>query len=50
MRRFVKEHGHARLPIEFADDPALGMWVRTQRKAYAAELDCTKPKCVGSRT
>ena len=39
LRRFVKKHGHARVPKLFADDPALGRWVATQRKAYAAELE-----------
>ena len=39
MRRFVKKHGHARVPIEFADNPALGRWVSRQRNAYAAELE-----------
>ena len=39
LREFVKEHGHARVPNEFADDPALGKWVHRQREAYAAELE-----------
>ena len=39
LRRFVKKHGHARVPRRFADDPALGTWVDRQRKAYAAELE-----------
>ncbi len=39
LRRFVKKHGHARVPREFADDPALGTWVFNQRQAYAAELE-----------
>ena len=39
LRRFVKKHGHARVPARLADDPVLGMWVTTQRKAYAAELE-----------
>ena len=48
LRRFVKEHGHARVPREFADDPALGTWVHNQRSAYAAELERfagREPKC-----
>ena len=48
LRRFVKEHGHARVPQEFADDPALGKWVDRQRHAYAAELERfagREPKC-----
>jgi hypothetical protein len=28
-----------RVPKRFADDPALGLWVSTQRRAYAAELE-----------
>ena len=39
LRRFVKEHGHASGPREVADDPALGTWVNTQRRANAAELE-----------
>jgi hypothetical protein len=39
LRQFVKKHGHARVPTEFAGDPALGLWVSTQRRAYAAELE-----------
>ena len=39
LRRFVKEHGHARVPKEFADDPALATWVRRQRQAHAAEQE-----------
>ena len=48
LRRFVKKHGHARVPDGFADDPALGTWVTTQRKAYAAELERMagrEPRC-----
>ena len=48
LRQFVKEHGHARVPKKFADDPALGQWVSTQRQAYAAELERfagREPKC-----
>ena len=48
LRQFVKEHGHARVPKRFADDPALGKWVSTQRSAYAAELERfagREPKC-----
>ena len=41
LRQFVKKNGHARVPQHFADDPALGMWVSTQRRAYAAELERT---------
>ena len=44
----MKKHGHARVPVEFADDPALGEWVHTQRQAYAAELerkDGREPRC-----
>ncbi len=53
MRRFVKKHGHARVPATFADDPALGMWVKTQRHAYAAELDRKaghEPRCTARIT
>jgi Helicase associated domain len=39
LRQFEKKHGHARVPTEFAGDPALGLWVSTQRRAYAAELE-----------
>ena len=39
LRQFVKKHDHARVPTEFAGDPALGLWVSTQRRAYAAELE-----------
>ena len=39
LRGFVKDHGHAKVPQEFADDPALGKWVSNQRQAYAAELE-----------
>ena len=48
LRRFVKKHGHARVPDGFADDPALGRWVGTERKAYLAELERTagrEPRC-----
>ena len=48
LRGFVKKHGHARVPLKFADDPALGIWVSTQRQAYAAELERKagrEPRC-----
>ena len=48
LRRFVKKHGHARVPREFADDRSLGAWVFTQRRAYAAELERKagrEPRC-----
>ena len=48
LRQFVKKHGHARVPQEFADDPVLGKWVSRQRAAYAAELERfagREPKC-----
>ena len=48
LRRFVKKHGHTRVPQTFANDPSLGQWVSTQRQAYAAELErkagC-EPRC-----
>ena len=53
LRRFVKKHGHARVPQRFADDPALGMWVERQRQAYAAELERKEgrePRCAGRIT
>lgn len=34
LRRFTAEHGHARVPQTFADDPKLGNWVSTQRYFY----------------
>ena len=48
LRQFVKKHGHARVPKQFADDAALGRWVDTQRNAYAAELERKEgrePRC-----
>ena len=48
MRRFVKTHGHARVQLQFAKDPALGTWVSRQRQAYAAELERKagrEPRC-----
>jgi hypothetical protein len=45
---FVEAHGHAQVPSKFADDPALGKWVRRQRQAYAAELEREagqQPRC-----
>ena len=53
LQRFVKEHGHARVPQGFTDDPALGAWVNTQRQAYAAELERfvgRAPKCTNRIT
>jgi hypothetical protein len=53
LRRFAKKHGHARVPNRFADDPALGTWVSTQRQAYAAELERKEgrePRCTGRIT
>ena len=44
----MKKHGHARVPVEFANDPALGAWVHTQRQAHAAELERKagrEPRC-----
>ena len=48
LLRFVEAHGHARVPVNFTDDPALGRWVGTQRQAYAAELERKagrEPRC-----
>ena len=48
LRRFVKKNGHARVPAKFADDRSLGFWVRSQRQAYAAELERKagrEPRC-----
>ncbi len=48
LTRFVDKHGHARVPLKFADDAALGTWVSTQRRAHAAELERKagqQPKC-----
>jgi hypothetical protein len=39
LLRFVEAHSHARAPVNFADEPALGRWVSWQRRAYAAELE-----------
>ena len=53
LLRFVEAHGHARVPIRFADDPALGRRVSAQRRAYAAELERKagrEPRCTGRIT
>jgi hypothetical protein len=53
LRRFVEANGHARVPLHFADDPALGRWVSRQRKAYAAELERKagrEPRCTSRIT
>jgi hypothetical protein len=44
LRRFVKEHGHARVPTEFADDPALGEWVSTQLPRHPRTHAPTHPR------
>ena len=48
LRRFLKKHGHTRVPARLANDPSLGMWVARQRQAYAAELERKagrEPRC-----
>jgi hypothetical protein len=53
LLRFVEAHGHARVPIHFADDPALGRWVSAQRQADAAELERKggrEPRCASRIT
>ena len=48
LLRFVEVHGHARVPCRFTEDPHLGWWVSTQRRAYAAELErkaSREPRC-----
>lgn len=35
---FLKEFGHARIPLKFPLNPTLGIWVKTQRKGYKKYL------------
>ncbi len=44
LRQFVQQHGHARVPAKFPEDPALGMWVDSQRRAYVRA--CVLPACL----
>ena len=39
LQRFVKEHGHARVPVSLntPEYPKLGSWVHVQRRAYRLE-------------
>ena len=33
LEQFVKKHGHARVPGSYVENPALGIWVKNQRRA-----------------
>jgi len=35
MQKFHNNHGHCLVPFVYESDPALGIWVQTQRKQYA---------------
>jgi hypothetical protein len=38
LRRFVKKHGHARMPCQFANDLLLGTWIHDERRTHVAEF------------
>ena len=39
LRNFVRDHGNARVPKPYAENPALGRWVSRQREKYKAEIE-----------
>lgn len=34
LKKFTRKNGHTMVPIEYEENPELGMWVKTQRRQY----------------
>jgi len=43
LTKFHAREGHSNVPVQFQDDPKLGIWVNTQRKCHKRLLQGKKP-------